>query len=174
MLFRSPPPDRRQSPRRGWQSLVRPRADVPRQIERTAAAAAPSLEAVRQALAEGRYADAARLARLAADADPLRAEVHYLLGLALVDQALDVEALPPLRRAVYLDPDNGLAHFLLAGALARCGDRAAAAREYRAAAQTLTRDGQDSTAPELGGRSARELAALCAQLEGQLAAGSDA
>lgn len=127
---------------------------------------------MRSALAEGRYADAARLARLAADADPLRGEVHYLLGLALVDQGLDGEALPALRRAVYLDPEAGLAHFLLAGALARCGDRAAAAREYRAAAQTLGRTA-DAGAPELGGRSARELAALCAQLEGQLSAGSE-
>ncbi|MEX2292036.1 MAG: CheR family methyltransferase [Mycobacteriales bacterium] len=138
-----------------------------------AAGTAPvgDLPAVREALAGGRYADAARLARLSAEADPLRAEVHYLLGLALVDQGLDGEALPALRRAVYLDPDAGLAHFLLAGALARCGDPAAAAREYRAAAATLTLDG-DATAPELGGRSARELAELCAQLEGQLSHGS--
>jgi Flp pilus assembly protein TadD len=130
-----------------------------------------ALPAVRDALAQGRYEDAARLARLAGDADPLRAEAHYLLGLALVDQGLDVEALPALRRAVYLDPADGLAHFLLAGALARCGDRAAAAREYRAAAQALARDGDSADAPELGGRSARELAALCATLEGQLSGG---
>jgi chemotaxis protein methyltransferase CheR len=155
------PPERRVAPRRAAASI---RAHVPRQVERSDG---PTLEAVRDALAEGRYADAARLARLAADVDPLRAEVHYLLGLALVDQGLDGEALPPLRRAVYLDPESGLAHFLLAGALARCGDRAAAAREYRAAAQTLSRT-TDAAAPELGGRSARELAALCAQLEGQL------
>lgn len=129
------------------------------------------LPAVRDALAQGRYEDAARLARLAGDADPLRAEVHYLLGLALVDQGLDAEALPALRRAVYLDPADGLAHFLLAGALARCGDHAAAAREYRAAAQALARDGDSADAPELGGRSARELAALCATLEGQLSGG---
>jgi chemotaxis protein methyltransferase CheR len=168
----APPPDRRHGPRRAWEGIVRPRAvSVPRQSPERAAAA-PSLASVREALAEGRYADAARLARLAADVDPLKADVHYLLGLALVDQGLDAEALPALRRAVYLDPEAGLAHFLLAGALARCGDRPAAAREYRAAAQTLSRD-VDATAPELGGRSARELAALCAQLEGQLSAGSE-
>ena len=159
------PPERRVAPRRS-----RLRMELPRQ-ERVQPAPV-SLDAVRDALAGGRYDDAARLARIAADADPLRAEVHYLLGLALVDQGLDVDALPALRRAVYLDPDAGLAHFLLAGALARCGDRAAAAREYRAAAQTLSRD-VDGNAPELGGRSARELAALCAQLEGQLSAGSE-
>ena len=160
------PPERRVAARRA----ARPRLDVPRQ-ERTAPAPI-ALSAVREAIDEGRYADAARLARLAADADPLRAEVHYLLGLALIDQGLDAEALAPLRRSVYLDPAAGLAHFLLAGALARSGDRPAAAREYRAAAQALTR-GVDDDAPELGGRSARELAALCAQLEGQLTAGSE-
>ena len=165
-----PPPDRRVASRRPPHPI---RLQVPRQAERQAGPAdGPSLSSVREALAEGRYGDAARLARLAADVDPLTAEVHYLLGLALVDQGLDGEALPALRRAVYLDPEAGLAHFLLAGALARCGDRAAAAREYRAAAQTLSRT-TDATAPELGGRSARELAALCAQLEGQLSAGSE-
>jgi chemotaxis protein methyltransferase CheR len=160
-----PPPEQRvvtrRAPRRPLDVLPQERAE-PEVI---------SLSSVRDALAEGRYADAARLALLAADEDPLRAEVHYLLGLALVDQGRDDEALPALRRAVYLDPEAGLAHFLLAGALARCGDRSAAAREYRAAAQSLSR-GMDVDAPELGGRSARELASLCAQLEGQLSAGS--
>lgn len=163
----TPPPDRRISARRAREARVRTPV-----LQQPALPDAPSLESVRDALAEGRYADAARLARLAGDADPLEPEVHYLLGLALIDQGLDAAALPPLRRAVYLDPEAGLAHFLLAGALARSGDRAAAAREYRAAAQTLSRT-TDAAAPELGGRSARELAALCAQLEGQLSAGSE-
>ncbi len=166
-----PPPERRAGPRRAAGS----RPEVPRQgVAAQGTAPADALPAVREALSQGRYADAARLARLAADVDPLQADVHYLLGLALVDQGLDAEALPALRRAVYLDPDAGLAHFLLAGALARCDDHPAAAREYRAAAQALSRAPVDSAAPELGGRSARELAALCAQLEGQLTAGSGA
>ena len=160
-------PERRIASRRDREQPGRARVEPARVPE-----PGPALDTVRSALAEGRYADAGELARLAAVAAPLSSEVHYLHGLALVDQGLDAEALPALRRAVYLDPDAGLAHFLLAGALARCGDRAAAAREYRAAAQTLSRD-SDMTAPELGGRSARELAALCAQLEGQLSAGSD-
>jgi len=127
---------------------------------------------VRHAIAQGRYADAARLARLTADVDPLVAEAHYLLGRALVEAGDDRQALPALRRAVYLAPEGGLAHFLLAGALARSGDPAAAAREYRAAALTLNGDSAAVDAPELGGRSVRELAALCAQLEGQLMTGT--
>ena len=132
----------------------------------------PDLDPVRDAIAEGRHADAARLARLAADAHPLVAEVHYLLGRTLVEAGDDRQALPALRRAVYLAPDAGLAHFLLAGALARSGDPAAAAREYRAAATTLVRDPAAVDSPELGGRSVRELASLCAQLEGQLMTGT--
>ena len=136
------------------------------------AAPGPDLDGVRAALATGRYDDAARLARLLADREPLVADAHYLLGRALVESGHDDQALPALRRAVYLAPYAGLAHFLLAGALARCGDPSAAAREYRAAAQTLGRDPDEAAAPELGGRSARELAALCAQLEGQLMRGT--
>jgi chemotaxis protein methyltransferase CheR len=120
---------------------------------------------IRQALAQGRYADAARLARTSAAVEPLRSELHYLLGRALTDSGLDDQALPALRRAVYLDPSAGLAHFLLAGALARSGDAAAAAREYRAAAHALHRSPQLTGAPELGGRSPRELAGLCEQLD---------
>ena len=156
--------ERRSTVRRAPRSLDP--AAVPRQEP-----SQDALPAVRAALAQGRYEDAARLARLAGDADPLRAEAHYLLGLALVDQGLDDQALPALRRAVYLEPADGLAHFLLAGALARCGDRTAAAREYCAAAQALARAGDGADAPELGGRSARELAALCATLEEQLSGG---
>jgi len=156
-----PDPDRRTEARR------RPAAAEVQGLGRAVPA-----QAVRDALDDGRYADAARLARLAADVEPLRAEVHYLLGLALVDLGQDAAALPALRRAVYLDPDAGLAHFVLAGALRRSGDRAAAAREYRAAAQTLGRDPGEASSHELGGRSVRELAALCAQLEGQLTRGT--
>ncbi len=119
---------------------------------------------VREALADGRYADAARLAALAATREPLSADAHYLLGRALVEQRQDVVALTALRRAVYLAPEAGLAHFLLAGALGRTGDPAAAAREYRAAAATLEHTAGIAGAPELGGRSARELARLCARL----------
>ena len=125
-------------------------------------------DGVRAALTAGHYEEAARLARLAAVVAPLEAPLHYLLGKALLDLGQDDEALQALRRAVYLDPDAGLAHFLLAGGLARSGDLAAAAREYRAAAATLGRSPADATAPELGGRSVRELAAMCAQIEGQL------
>ncbi|MGZ6825910.1 MAG: CheR family methyltransferase [Mycobacteriales bacterium] len=126
------------------------------------------LERTRAALRTGRYDDAARLAALASQAAPLRPEPFYLRGLALVDAGQDELALVDLRKAVYLDPGLGFAHFLLAGVLDRLGHRPAAAREYAAAAQTLGLQPGDATADELGGRSVRELAQLCRQLEQRL------
>ena len=111
----------------------------------------------------GRYAEAADLAAEITTADPLRQEAHYLQGLALTNLGEDADALVVLRKAVYLDPDDGFAHFLLAGALERRGELVAAGRSYRAAATTLGRRPLDAVAPELGGRSVAELAGLCAQ-----------
>jgi Flp pilus assembly protein TadD len=119
----------------------------------------------RAALAQGRYDEAAELAAEAVAVEPMRAEAFYLRGLALVDLGDDEQALVELRKAVYLDSQMGFAHFLLAGVLDRLGDRAASAREYAAAADTLGLAPGDETAPELGGRSVRELAQLCRQLE---------
>jgi chemotaxis protein methyltransferase CheR len=119
----------------------------------------------RAALSAGRYADAARLAAEASSVAPLRADACYLRGRALVDAGRDPDALVELRKAVYLDPEAGLAHFLLAGVLRRLGDPGAAAREYAAAADTLGAQPSDAEADELGGRSVRELVQLCRQLE---------
>ena len=122
------------------------------------------LVAVRTAVAAGKYIEAADLAAEVATASPLRADAHYLHGLALTNLGRHREALIVLRKAVYLDPDDGFAHFLLGGALERTGELLAAGRCYRAAATTLGRRPKDSVAPELGGRSVAELADLCHQL----------
>ena len=128
------------------------------------ARAAGSVPAVRAALAEGQYDEAVRLADELIASAPLDPAGFYLRGLALVTAGRDVDALVDLRKAVYLDPGSGLAHFLLAGTLERLDDRAAAAREYLAAADTLGRRPGDDVAPELGGRSVEELARLCREL----------
>ena len=120
--------------------------------------------AVRTAVATGNYVEAADLAAEVTTATPLRAEAHYLHGVALTNLGRDADALVVLRKAVYLDPHDGFAHFMLGGALERCGERVAAARSYRAAATTLGSRPLDSVAPELGGRSVAELAVLCQQL----------
>ena len=124
--------------------------------------AADPLVAVRAAADAGRYAEAADLAAEVTTADPLRQEAHYLHGLALTNVGRDADALVVLRKAVYLSPEDGFAHFLLAGALERLGEPVAAIRSYRAAATTLGARPLDAVAPELGGRSVAELAAACA------------
>jgi chemotaxis protein methyltransferase CheR len=136
---------------------------VPRQGDPPVAVPDP-LVAVRAAVTAGRYDEAADLAAECVAAQPLRPEAHYLHGLALTNLGRDGEALVVLRKAVYLEPRDGFAHFLLAGALERCQEPVAAARSYRAAAATLGGRPLDAVAPELGGRSVRELAATCVQL----------
>ncbi len=141
-------------------------------VRRAEVVAAPTadelLDKARASLRAGLYEQAAAYAEEAASAEPLRVEAFYLRGLALVDAGRDPDALVDLRKAVYLDPTLGFAHFLLAGVLDRLGHPAAAAREYAAAADTLGRQPGDATAEELGGRSVRELANLCRQLEVRL------
>lgn len=122
------------------------------------------LAAVREALAEGRYDEAADIAEEVAAATPLWAQAHYLHGVALTSLGRDADALVVLRKVVYLEPDHGLAHFLLAGALERQGEPMAASRSYRAAAGTLGGRQADGVASELGGRNVTELAELCAEL----------
>jgi chemotaxis protein methyltransferase CheR len=129
-----------------------------------AAGAPDPLDAVRSALDEGRYAEAADIAAEVAGSTPLRADAHYLWGVALTNLGRDADALVVLRKTVYLDPEYGFAHFMLGGALDRMGEGVAAARSYRAAASTLGRRPMDTTASELGGRDVTELAALCLQL----------
>jgi len=177
-----PPPnqrERRVGPRRGDRSaepvVEKPVARPVRPIEppRPAPAivvATPQPAVIRAALADGRYEEAVALAIGLIAAEPLSAEGFYLRGLALTDLGRDEDALVDLRKAVYLDPNMGFAHFLLAGVLDRLGHPAAAAVEYGATADTLGRQPGDAAAHELGGRSVRELVELCRQLEGGLAA----
>jgi chemotaxis protein methyltransferase CheR len=154
-------PERRLGSRRG------PRPVEERRRSRLVTQPAPTRDLggeARTALAEGRYDDAARLATEAALQNPMDARAHYLRGAALADLGRDTEALVALRKAVYLSPEDGFAHFQLASALGRLGDVPAARREYAAAAETLGRRPEDALAPELGGRSVHELAELCRRL----------
>jgi chemotaxis protein methyltransferase CheR len=147
------------------------RRQTPPGPEVVVVAAATLVEQARAALSAGQYAQAAELAADASAQTPLAAEAFYLRGLALVDLGRDEEALVALRKAVYLEPERGFPHFLLAGVLDRLGQPVLAAREYGAAADTLGLQPADAAADELGGRSVRELAALCRQLEHRLVGG---
>ena len=156
--------------RSAWEVLTKPRVlPFPRRVPPPVTDSAPAvdaLEEVRAALRAGRYADASALAAAVARTDSMRADAHYLNGLALANLGRDADALVELRKAIYVDPMAGFAHFLLAGVLSRLGDMPGAARSYRAAAETLGRDGADADATELGGRSIGELVDMCWQLAG--------
>ena len=126
-----------------------------------------ALVEARAALAAGDYEGAARAGAAAVQAQSLDPAGYVVLGRALTAGGQDSAAVDVLRKAVYLDPGAGDAHFLLAGALARLGLGGPAAVSYRAAATTL----QHVAAPVLddlfAGRAVGELVALCEQLAGR-------
>jgi chemotaxis protein methyltransferase CheR len=121
----------------------------------------------RQALAAGHYADAVSAAGRAAKADPMLVDPHLIGGEALVNLGRDADAIRELRQAVYLQPDSAAALLLLAGALDRQGEPAAAGRAYRSAAATVGDLPPDEVSAFFGGRSAAELVALCLRLATQ-------
>ncbi|MCW2543048.1 MAG: methyltransferase, CheR-type [Frankiales bacterium] len=171
-----PKPERRHASRRHEQARPAPArpplrspSASPVEAGDVVEVAPPRALAVRATVDSGDYEGAIELAGAMIEAEPLNGEGFYLRGLALTDLGRDDEALVDLRKAVYLEPSMGFAHFLLAGVLDRLGHPAAAAVEYGATADTLGKHPGDATAHELGGRSVRELVALCRQLEGVLA-----
>lgn len=171
-------------PRASRISKTLPRA--PRQVARRRTADAPTVDdlaAARQALAAGDYGEAARVAEAVTVADPLNPEGYVVLGQARTTLGLDSQALDPLRKAVYLDPTAGHAHFLLAGALSRVGQHGPAAVSYRAAGRALPSVPRPVLDSYLGVRPVQDLVDLCDRLardasqlaaDGALAAGSAA
>jgi Flp pilus assembly protein TadD len=115
-------------------------------------------------LAEGRYPEAAELAAAEALRNPLSVEAYVVQGRALSNDGDDTGALEVLRKAVFLDPSAGHAHFLLASTLSRMGDREAAALSFAAAAETLPMATPQALADLLDGRAVSDLVDLCRQL----------
>ncbi len=120
------------------------------------------------ALESTRYADAAGLAAQAAAADPLLTDAYVVCGQAYATLGQDALALGPLGRAVYLDAKAGHAWFLLAGSLGRTGDRAGAARAYRAAAAALPQAPPEAVLGLLDGTPVDQLVQLCTHLADDL------
>jgi chemotaxis protein methyltransferase CheR len=149
-------------------------------LDRPVRPAAPSVSAVpvlhsaddfvasaRTALADGRYTDAVVAAGRAAKTDPMLVDPHLIGGEALVNLGRDADAIKELRQAVYLQPASAPALLLLAGALDREGEPAAAARAYRSAAATVVDLPPEQVAGFFGGRDPAELVALCMRLAEQ-------
>lgn len=122
------------------------------------------LHQARAALARTRYAEAARLAAAAAAASPFEVDAYLVEGRARTTVGDDEGALVALRKAVYLAPDAGHARFQLAGALARCGQLGAAAREYRAAAAALPGTPPQDLVEMLDGCDVEQAVVLCGHL----------
>ncbi|MEO6821941.1 MAG: CheR family methyltransferase, partial [Candidatus Nanopelagicales bacterium] len=127
-------------------------------------AATSLLLQARTAMEQARYAEAARLAARAAATSPFEVDAYVVEGLARATVGDDPGALVALRKAVYLSPRAGHARFLLAGALARCAEPGAAAREYRAAAATLPGTSPADLNALLDGCDVTELVTLCRRL----------
>jgi chemotaxis protein methyltransferase CheR len=118
----------------------------------------------RDALAAGRYAEAASLAERATAAHPLLVEGYIIEGRALSNQGDDDGAIAALRKAVFLDPTAAHAHFLLATTLARVGDPTGAALSFASAADTLPSASPETLTELLDGRAVSDLVDLCRQL----------
>ena len=122
------------------------------------------LRQAREALAQTRYAEAARLAAAASGASPFEVDAYIVEGRARATVGDDEGALVALRKAVYLAPKAGHARFQLAGALSRCGEHGGAAREYRAAAVALPVTDQVELDDLLDGCDVQQLVVLCRRL----------
>jgi tetratricopeptide (TPR) repeat protein len=127
-------------------------------------AATDLLRLAREALAQTRYAEAARLAAAAANASPFEVDAYIVEGRARATVGDDEGAIVALRKAVYLAPKAGHARFQLAGALSRCGQHGAAAREYRAAAVALPHTPTADLEDLLDGCDVAALVTLCRRL----------
>src|SRR5690606_21336514 len=68
--------------------------------------------------------------RAAVEGAPERGELHYRLGVALLETEQTPEALPPLQRAIELEPATARFRLPLAKALALTGDRAGAVAQF--------------------------------------------
>ncbi len=89
-----------------------------------------------EALAVGRVAQAAELARDAAAKDPWSPEAHYYLGHALSKQGLLYEAVAAYERAAELRPDVDASHQCLAQAYERLGFQKSAREAWSRAVDT--------------------------------------
>jgi len=90
--------------------------------------------------------EALKLARRAAEIQPSSGSAHYLAGKALMSQGRVKEAVPELVLATRLDPEDSKAHFQLALAYERLGDKEKALVERQALAKTKQRATQGGMA----------------------------
>jgi chemotaxis protein methyltransferase CheR len=110
-------------------------------------------------LANRDVAEAERICAAATQRHPLSSELHYLRAVLLLDLGRDAEALPAVRRALYLDRSLAIAHFTLGSILQRRGDGAGAWRAYRNARDLCRACPAEEIVPLSDGEPAERLAA---------------
>lgn len=142
-----PAPERR-APSRSWRSAPRLVQPAPEPVETDLVTGAMT------AVDRGRPQDALALTASVLDADPLRADAHFVRGLALLQQDRAREAADALRRALYIAPGCAQAAFTLGRAYDELGDDVGARRAYAQALRTLE-PGQDDVAAACHARLAR-------------------
>jgi chemotaxis methyl-accepting protein methylase len=127
--------------RAGTGSLVLGAADVLcASASRMATAAGPAAAAARPQPLRGLRRPLGRLPAAAPVEGPLDAAEYFRQGLAELESDNAAAAVSSLRRALYVEPQFGLAAFKLGGAHEALGDLPAARRAYRQALRALEPD----------------------------------
>lgn len=126
------------------------------QVERPAPALSPSATAPRpsrptpadamRAADRGELDLAVGIARDVLALDPLDPQAHFIRGVAELARDDARAAVEPLRRALYIDPNFGLAAFKLACAHDALGEEGPARRAYERTLRTIDHYGPERTA----------------------------
>lgn len=125
------PPARTELPvTAGSSQQGKPRKPATEKAKVTEDDAAASARLIRAA-ADAGSPDLAAIAEAAAKAHPLDIEIQYLQAVIHLGERRFEAACATARRLVYLDSSLVMGHFILATALTRAGQKAAARRSYR-------------------------------------------
>ncbi len=144
-----------------------PAVDVPAPAQEVDAqeGIAAVIARVRSMCNAGQTRAAATEAAHALDEHGDAAELHYLLAIALSHEDMTSDAIRAVRRALYLDRGFVIAHVLLGQLHIRAGDREAALRSFRNAAELLASEHADGTVVATDGeRAGRIREAVAMQL----------
>ena len=128
-------------------------------------------DAARSLASRGQLAEAGSWCEKAIAVSRLDPVPHYLLAIIRLESGQTQDAIQSLHRAIYLDPDFVLAHFMLGSVHLSCGRRQEANRHFDAALLLLASCSPDEPLPESDGLTAARLAQAIesARTGGQLA-----
>jgi chemotaxis protein methyltransferase CheR len=122
----------------------------------------------------GRWQTAQRWCQEAISHDNLCAEAYFLLSLVYEHQGRLEAAVDELRKVIYINAEEPLAHFYLAMLHRRLGHSGRAQRAFSNAIRILSRWPPEKVVPDSNERSAQELADVCRRLLQGLEAGDQA